>query len=76
MSLKLELFHKNVFHNKIRCLHMILSNSFSIIDVHVVPKRKQHNFYYNIKQKYTENNTKFSEPQFISNQILILYKSY
>ena len=40
---------KNIFHNKLRYLHMILVNSCSITDVHAYPERKQYNFYYNIK---------------------------
>ena len=47
--IKTEFFHKNIFHNKIRYLHMILLSSCSIIDVHAYPERKQNNFYYNIK---------------------------
>ena len=49
INLNKELFHQNIFHNKIRYLHMILLNSYSIIDVHAYPERKQNNFYYNIK---------------------------
>ena len=38
--------------------------------------KKTNNFYYNIKQEYTESNTKALAPHFVSNQVVITHESY